>query len=474
MKKIIYLILVLLPQYSFAMNALEFQEKMKQQVGKLSANSVVSMHFEVLGKNQVLFSHNSNSKLYPASNTKLLSAMAALDKLGPGFTFTTKIFSSNGDLIIQGNGDPYLVSERIWLLARDIARSGIKKVGGIKINNSAFTENYKGLMDWRDSGEPFTAIVSPTSVNFNSLEIHVIPDAKSAKPKIELGPVPHGYATIINEVSQGGGSKKSLSVRQQKSNNGTETFVVSGVIGRDSAPAIVYASVSYPESYIAHVFAALLRSEGVEVEKDFDGASFSSLPGGAKLVAEQESLPLLDLVRLFDTYSNNFMTEQVYQALGAAVFGAPASLDKSKRAVGAFLAKRETCKDADLDNGSGLSWKVKVSSHCYVDSLQNSYRDFRIFADLLGSLPIGGETGTLKHRFKGAGKDFDPLKVRAKTGTIWSKQAVTSLVGFSQTSTGETVVFAILQNDQRNDRGLLPGMREWEDRCVEYIQQLQL
>jgi molecular chaperone DnaK len=59
-------------------------------------------------------------------------------------------------------------------LARDVARSGIKKVNSIKVDNSAFAENYKGLIDWRDSGEPFTAMVSPTSVNFNSVEIHVV------------------------------------------------------------------------------------------------------------------------------------------------------------------------------------------------------------------------------------------------------------------------------------------------------------
>jgi D-alanyl-D-alanine carboxypeptidase/D-alanyl-D-alanine-endopeptidase (penicillin-binding protein 4) len=113
LKKIIFSILILIPQASFAITPQEFQDKLKQQVGKLSASTNVSMHFEVLGKNQVLFSHNSDLKLYPASNTKLLSAMAALEKLGPGFTFSTKVYSNSGDLILQGNGDPYLVSERI-------------------------------------------------------------------------------------------------------------------------------------------------------------------------------------------------------------------------------------------------------------------------------------------------------------------------------------------------------------------------
>jgi D-alanyl-D-alanine carboxypeptidase len=125
-------------------------------------------------------------------------------------------------------------------------------------------------------------------------------------------------------------------------------------------------------------------------------------------------------------------------------------------------------------NGSGLSWGTQISSHCFVESLQNSYREFRVFADLLGSLPVGAQTGSLRSRFKRTGSDFDPWKVRAKTGTLWSRQAVSSLVGFTQTASGETVVFSLIENDKRNDPGLLRGMKDWEERCVELLQQLKL
>lgn len=452
----------------------EFQAKLQKQVESPAVKGGLSVKVEVLGSGKTLFSHNPKLQLLPASSAKLVTTLTALEKLGPGFTYETKVYAKGGDLILQGNGDPYLVSERLWLLVRDVARAGIKRVGAIRVNNSNFSEDYRGLIDWDDSGEPFTAVVAATSLNFNSLEVHIVPVPGGKKPRVELGPVPHGYATLLNEAKMVPGSKRSITVTPVRAEANREVFRVTGTVGKDAAPGIEYASVSHPESYLAHVFAAMLREQGITVTRDFGGSSFGPLDAGASLVATQGSLPLLDQVRLLNTFSNNFMTEQVFQAIGATNGGGPASIAKSRRAALEFLRAREPCREAELDNGSGLSWKTRVSSSCFVELLQNSYRDFRIFADFIGSLPIGGQTGTLKSRFKKAGNGFEPWKVRAKTGTLWSRQAVTSLVGFTQAGSGELVAFAILQNDSKAGSEQLQGMRDWEDKCVEFIQRLRL
>lgn len=471
--KSLFLLLFLAPTFSHATNLEEFREKMKKHVASLSGKTTVSVQVEILGKGTELFSHNGTTQLIPASNTKLLTTIAALDKMGSGYRFTTKVTKKGDDLVLAGNGDPYLVSERLYLLARDVARTGVKKVKSIRVNNSAFSENYKGLMDWDNSGEPFTAMVSPTSLNFNSLEVHVSPGGEGGKPKVEVGPIPHAYATIRNEAKVVSGFRKDLTVSPVKVSGDKEAFVIRGTIGREAAPVIVYASVSLPESHIAHVFAALLRKEGVEVEKDFGGSSFSPDNSG-EVIASQDGFSLMELVRFFNTYSNNFMTEQVFQAYGAADRGGAANQAKAQQAITEFVKRQDACKNVVIENGSGLSWNTRVSADCFLKTIQSSYRDFRVFADLLGSLPAGGQTGTLKGRFKKAGAGFDPQKVRGKTGTLWSKQVVTSLVGFTQTANGETAVFALIENDQRNDPGQLSVLKDWEDKCVEYIQQLRL
>ena len=209
------------------------------------------------------------------------------------------ILRKGENLLLVSDGDPYLVSERLWLLARDVARSGVKKVGAILVGTGAFAETYRGLTDFQDSGEPFTALVSPVALNFNSVEVHVVP-AEGKRPLVEAGPVPNGYAEIVNEVSQNGGGGHSISVKPLGAVAGKERFLVTGSIGRRSPPVTVYGIVSDPEAHLASAFASLLRKEGISVKKDFGGIVKEANPQGDALAA-QESLPLQDLVRLMNT-----------------------------------------------------------------------------------------------------------------------------------------------------------------------------
>jgi len=453
-------------------NLEKFQKKMNQHVKNISKGTKVSVQIEVMGSGQELYSSGANVALNPASNTKLITTLAALEILGPAYTFKTTALKRGDDLVLSGNGDPFLVSEKLYLLARSVARSGHEKFRSVKIDRSAFSEVYRGLTNFDIKGEPFSALIDATSGNFNSLEVHVNAESKGKRPRIEVRPTPHGYGIVKNEVRMVSGSKRDLALRQVKVVGHKEEFVLVGTMGREALPAVVYGSVSLPDSYLAHLFAALLRKEGVTVENDFGGVS-SPNEGGGEL-AQIESPPILDLIRLFNTYSNNFMTEQVFHAVGAVSKGYPASLKKSQDAVGAFIREQEACKNAVIDNGSGLSWATKISAKCFTEILQHSFRDFRYFADLIGSLPVGGNTGTLRNRFKRLGGDFDPQKVRAKTGTLWSRNVVTSLVGFTRTKSGEPVLFALIENDERNDTDRLAQLKDWEDKCVEYIQELEL
>jgi len=474
MKHLFLTALLFVPALAFGASTLsldQFKEKMKKHVASLPGQATASVEVELLGPGTTLFAHNENGKVIPASNTKLVTSLLALSKLGPGYSFETKVIKSGEDLVLQGNGDPFLVSERLYLLSRDVARSGIKSVGSIKVSNGAYDKIYTGLMDWDDSSEPFTAMIAPTSFNFNSVEIHIIPQ-EGSKPRLELGPVAHNYATLINEVKMVPGRGRSITVRPAKLDGDRETFRVTGTIGKGASPATEYASVRKPESMLAHAFAALLKEQGITVKQEFGGTT-SSLAKGEE-IASLKSLPLIDLLRSSNTYSNNFMTEQVFLAYGAAAGGGGASIEKSQAGAKEYLNKFAGCKDAVMENGSGLNWNNRISAKCFADLLQSSYREFLVFADLLGSMPIGGQTGTLRNRFKRVGPDVEPQKVRAKTGTLWSRHAVTSLVGFTQTASGEKVAFALIENDQRNNPALLASQRDWEDKCVEYIQQLKL
>jgi serine-type D-Ala-D-Ala carboxypeptidase/endopeptidase (penicillin-binding protein 4) len=457
----------------WAMELKQFQEKMEKEIASLPKTVKVSVHIESLGKGDVVFSKNADGLLIPASNMKLVTAAAALRHLGPDFTFRTAVLRRGRQLVIRGSGDPYLVSERLYLLARAVARSGIKDVQSIQVDNGAFDGDYRGLIDWDESGEPFTALVSATSLNFNSLEVHA--RVIGGKVVAETGPLAHRYAEIKNRASVTGGRSKSLSLRPVGRSGEREVFELSGQLGREAAPAVVYATVQNPAGYIAHVFAALLKQEGVSVEKEYGGL-YREGGGGLELVAETESPPLMDLIRLFNTYSNNFMTEQVFVRLSGRKgdsYPEAMSVEKARSVARSLLPEGKACAGAVIMNGSGLSWDSRLSARCLLETVQQSYRDFRSFADLIGSLPVGGATGTLKSRFRNLGGETLPERVRAKTGTLWSRGAVASLVGLTRTASGEVVVFAFLANDERRTTSALHQLREWEDQCIGHLQRLQ-
>lgn len=468
----------LLAVNSLALDLNIAKSELQRLLKTLPAARAVGLEVRVLGSNRILLSHNSEKLLLPASNAKILTSLAALDKLGPSYVFHTAVMKEGDDIVLVGNGDPYLVSERIWLLARQVARAGIKKVHSIKVNQQVIDEDYKGLREWSNSGEPFTSIVSPTSVNFNSIEVHVIPQLGQKKPNVEFGPVPHDYAELVNEVKQAPGAGKELTITPVEGKEGKEKFIVRGTIGSKTGEVVLYSAVENPEAYIAYLFAALLKKEGVEVAIDYGGQVAKKFWKESDQITRIESLPLQDLVRLQNTYSNNFMAEQVFAALGMPESSVgkfeTGSRTLSRSVVESYLKREKDCVGVKIENGSGLSWETQVSAKCILQVLQKSYVDFSVFADVLGSMPIGGESGSLKSRFKALASNGSARKIRAKTGTLWSQEAVSSLVGFTSLESGEVVSFAILANDKKQKRDALPGMKAWEEKCVELIQKIRL
>jgi len=452
---------------------------------KLPKSSSASVHIELLGKqdesssNSVVFSHGGDRTLIPASTAKIITGIAAIAELGPGKTFKTKVFADGvvkgesliGDLVILGSGDPYLVSERLWLLVRNVYRSGIRKIsGGIKVNDSFFGEGNDELMKWSSDKAAYIGLLSAVSLNFNRAEIILTISPNKNKLNIELGPVPHNYAKIINQVRLVPGNKKNLKVKTKQGKDSRELFIVQGKLGRERKSVIIYQAVQDPAAYFGHVFGAMLRREGVEIAQNYSGQT-NKKP--ETLVAEIESLPLADLVRLMNTYSNNFMAEQIYRILGAEKYGSPASSEKSKKIVNNYLKKYKSCKKMNyLINGSGLTWKSKLSAKCLVEILQASFAEFSGFAELLGSLPVGSNTGTLKDRFKFI-KNIVPEKIRAKTGTLWSKKAVSSLAGFVSTKSGHVLVYALINNDKKSGYQQTILLKNWEDQMVALMQKLE-
>ena len=107
----------------------------------------LSVFVEDVETGEVLLQWRAGEARNPASTIKLLTTLVALDILGPAYRWKTDVYLHgevqgdrlNGDLLLKGYGDPFLVTERVWQLLRTIRRMGIREISGdLLIDDSSF------------------------------------------------------------------------------------------------------------------------------------------------------------------------------------------------------------------------------------------------------------------------------------------------------------------------------------------------
>ena len=134
-------------------------------------------------RNRILFSWASHTRRILASNTKLFTTAAVLDRFGANRRLTTRLYARRpngqrghtlkGGLVIVGEGDPALGSSGfarrnnlpvtpIANLARDVRRAGIRRVtGAIRADDTVF-DRHRGVPT-SGSMDPESSPRSPAS-----------------------------------------------------------------------------------------------------------------------------------------------------------------------------------------------------------------------------------------------------------------------------------------------------------------------
>jgi D-alanyl-D-alanine carboxypeptidase/D-alanyl-D-alanine-endopeptidase (penicillin-binding protein 4) len=126
-----------------------------------------------LDSGKLLEAQQPDLALVPASTTKVISTYAILKTLKPEFELHTEAWGDLrggtvvGDLVFRGGGDPFLTSERIWLLAHELRARGVLQVTGrIRLDQSAF-DGQRQAPGWENTSSDTTPPILPLSVNFN-------------------------------------------------------------------------------------------------------------------------------------------------------------------------------------------------------------------------------------------------------------------------------------------------------------------
>jgi len=447
----------------------ELQARIKEVLAKPELSSAtVGIKVVSLDNGRVLFEENATKLLRPASNMKLYTVAAALDRLSPDYRFSTSVYATtrpdaagvvHGDLRIYGRGDPSIAArfnngdyfKGIDDLAARIVAAGVKRVEGDIVGDESYFvgPKYGSGWNWEDLTWYYGAEITPLTANDNALDLFIKPGMAIGQPaSITTGP-PDPLLTIVNKVlTSAKGSKREFSIYRGLGEN---TITITGSIPLEDRGYTGGIGISHPGLLFVYMLRSTLAQKGVTIT----GASRIT---GASTAFENEiatlqSPPFSVIAAQTLKPSQNLYTELILRTLGKVAPPPPATTSNLTQtsdelgleAVKSFLKTVGLRPEAlVLDDGSGLSRNDMITADASVQLLtfMSKHRYATVFRD---ALPVGGIDGTLRNRFKGTPAENN---VRAKTGSLSS---AASLGGYLTTAGGEKLAFSIIVNNYPRD-----------------------
>ena len=443
MKKIYFLlILVIFNSISFPTFAKNFQnliDKFKQPQTQIGI-SIYSTK-----KDQILFEHNSQSLLVPASILKLITSIATLKNLGVEYTYKTKFGTDSlkkgiaTNLYIKASGDPMLNIESFWKIANEFKKRGVKKItGALFVDDTIFdTKNLKPK-----SHHTYSAVPAAFSVNSNVFSVSSV--LENNKPQILVEPNSDYFDVKVLAHKK----QKHLLLSRQIQNDESEVLKI--IPSQKNSE--YHASVTHPLQFTTQTFLQILKDNNILVKLD----KISSSPYNAKKkLFTFKSKSIRNTIQKLNKESSNFHAEMLTLMLGKKFEKGSAKIENGANVLKKFLLKNGFSEnDFQIVNGSGYSRKNKVSAQLMTEILKKSFEDQAIWPDLYSSLSIAGVEGTLKNRFTKS--NFKGV-LRAKTGTL---SDVSSLSGVLPTHSGDILLFTIIVNSQNSGMGRYFDLQE--------------
>ena len=454
----------------------ELQTRISQILSKPElAPALIGIKVTSLDSGRVLFEGNAEKLLRPASNMKIYTVAAALDRLSPDYRFTTSVFAPakpdaggviRGDLRIYGRGDPSIAArfnngdyfKTIDDLAARIAAAGVKRVEGDLVGDETYFVGPKhgAGWEWEDLTWYYGAEVTPLTVNDNALDLFIKPGAAVGQPAVITTGPPDPLLTVVNRVTTSAkGVRRDISIHRGLNEN---TMTISGTIPIDDRGYTGGIGISHPALLFVYLLRSSLVQKGVVITGKSRVTGEVAIPSVSSVssVAQEEiatlqSPPFGSIAAQTLKPSQNLYTELILRTLGKVspppptLTGSATSEELGIEAVKTFLKTAGIRPEAlVLDDGSGLSRNDMITAEASVQLLMfmSKHRYAGVFRD---ALPIAGVDGTLRNRLKGTPAENN---LRAKTGSLSS---ASSLSGYVTTAGGEKLAFSIMVNNYPRD-----------------------
>lgn len=405
-----------------------------------------SAFVQAVGSPTPAVSFNADTPRNPASVIKLLTTWAALESLGPTYRWRTEAYFDGplsdgvlkGDLLLKGYGDPYLTTERLWLFQRELRRAGLRRVeGDIVIDNTWFAreETDPGAFDGQ-AYKPYNTLPDALLVNFQAVNFTFRPDPVTGRVEILSDPVlPNLDIRNTMRLFRGNCSDRRGGINMAVAPGPRVTF--SGQLANNCSEYQLTRALPDGPTYAYGAFRGLWEEQGGTITGTL---RLGQVPPGRKPAVRFESLPLAEVIRPVNKFSNNVMTRQIWLTLGAERLGPPGTMARSREALDGVLGKAGLdFPELSIDNGAGLSRTTRISARSLgrmlLHAAESPYR-----SEFEASLSIAGLDGTTRRRYR-----RDPMagRMHLKTGSL---NGVTAIAGFVRSESGKEYVVVAITN----------------------------
>lgn len=416
------------------------------QRANLPRDAMVAVVQEV-GASSHKLAWQAQTPVNPASLTKLVTTQAALELLGPAWTWATPVWLHGtlregvlyGDLIVKGTGDPRLVVERLWMLLRRVQQSGVREIrGDIVLDRSAFAVPDRSAADFDGEAlRPYNVRADALLLNFKAVVFTFRPDPS------------RGVAVVTTEAPLAG-VRTDATVPLSQADCGDWRVALKADFGDPTKLRFNGAfptacgekvwPVAYPEPsrYNERLVAGLWREMGGTLT----GAVRDGVAPVAPPTFEILSPSLAEVIRDINKFSNNVMAQQLFLTLGLAQRG-QGTPEAARGVVQQWAAERfgRAAQGSVIENGSGLSRDNRISAELFAQLLQSSFAGGTM-SELMSSLPLSGIDGTLKRSKAPIGR------AHLKTGSL---RDVAGIAGYVLSNSGRRyVVVAIVNHPNAN------------------------
>jgi D-alanyl-D-alanine carboxypeptidase/D-alanyl-D-alanine-endopeptidase (penicillin-binding protein 4) len=412
-------------------------------------SSAVGAYAQEVVAGRTLVSTNALVAFSPASTIKLVTTQAALQVLGPTFTWKTAAYASgsqsgdvlDGDLILRGGGDPRLTMESLWLFLRQVREKGIRQINGdVVLDRSLFASRaFDAALFDSAPLRPYNAGPDALLLNYHAFALRLVPDQSSGTARVSVEPPVAGLAVQGPALVEGecGDWKAGL----------TPGITDGGIVVAGNYPYACGENTLYVHPYQmsrAAYFGAVFRRLWSEMGGTLKGqVRDGTLPEQARLLAQWQSVPLTQVIHDINKFSNNVMARQLLLTLASQSSNAPATPEDGETVVRSWMRERGIdAPDMVLDNGSGLSRNARISALTMARVLLAAYNS-PVMPEFIASLPLVAYDGTMRTRLR---ERSVAGRAHIKTGSL---EGVRASAGYVMAASGKWYAVVCMVNHAR-------------------------